>query len=71
MRDDPGARLGVFLQPNSRRISHARASGKTSLHEVTAGRRFPIDHFPRNKTPGETPQHQVLIELAPSHTTRR
>lgn len=44
-------------------------SGEAALHEIAAGGRFPVDHFPREENAGELFQHQRVVDFTPTDAT--
>ena len=40
-----------------------RAGGKTGLQQITAGRRFPVQHLAGDKDAGTAPEHEVIVDL--------
>ena len=53
-----GWSIGV-PQPGEYSAPGRRAGGETCLQEVTAGRRFPVQHFASDKDAGTPPQHET------------
>src|ERR1700721_2693911 len=64
------SRLLSLRNPLRSAFPRNRSRHETTLHQVSPGRRFPIDHFARTKYPGNRAQHQVVRELIPRNTAR-
>ena len=44
---------------------------KTTLHEVSARRRFPVHHLASDEQAGKPSDHESVIDFRPTHSTRR